>query len=384
MIELLKSLLGLISVVLGIIVASLTILLVIRKKQFAKPELSFSFKLPSGSVSDEPPKYLRNLPISFIAIIPQERCSEPFVGWLLFLISNKGKEALRNVRIVLEYDKRFMIENRLMKSLCSFKPTIQKIENQKGKLSATIVKSRLTSQEIKKYIDGRDVSMVRDRAQIAYNITLVRPGEDLVCCDPLLFRKGLITGIDSLGFGDDGFAHIVKRIHDITTIQNFLVINAWAYAENHEKINKKVCVMRMASGIKPDGVLIEFGKTLWFGDFPKAGWYYYDIISGILLRKLKRIGRQNKELIKSELGLMEFVEHVRIQTARGKNYCVQIPDQSEIQYFAIKAPNCDYFNLPSQIDNFEKLMQWLGSVYAFPTKRKKSNKNGLKGSGYNV
>jgi len=40
----------------------------------------------------------------------------------------------------------------------------------------------------------------------------------------------------------------------------------------------------------------------------------------------------------------------------------------------VGTPNCDYFNLPAEIDTAEKLIQWLGVTHVFPSKKNKNNR----------
>ncbi len=371
MIELLKLILGLIAAAVGIIGTVLSILLIIRKKQLDKPNLIFSFKPPEGSPSDIPPRRLKKSLLSFIAFAPQDDYSEPLIELLRFTVVNRGKETLKNVRIMLEYDKHFLVDNKLLESLCRFKPSAKKLE---GNSKVAIIKPSLTDQEVEELLDKREVAFGDNRAQVSYEIPIVRPGEGLLLYDMLIFRKGIISGIENLGFGDEGFAHIIKLIRNIKGISNFLVINAWAFSENYEKLNKKLFIVRFAFGVKLDEVLNELGRAFWLGEYPKAGRYFYDIITGIVLRKLKYIGRLSRHFTKQQLGLMVFSKHTEIIDSKAKIYSLPFHDNQEVAYYSIEIPNCDYFCIPSNIDNSKKLIEWLGVTHPFLSKDKKDQK----------
>jgi len=367
MIELFKSSLVIISTIVGIMAGVLFILLTFWKNPFVKPKLYFKFGLPVDTLKNDftkkQIKLIKQKNISLIAFFPQEKSSKTHIGTMFFSVQNQGKEPLKNIGIMLEYSSDFLVDNKLFKSLICFEPTRQEINK---KIVVARMNPFLTNEEIKKLIELRNVNICPGgRAQVYYNIPVVRPGEEFVLYDILAFRKGVIARFESLGISDNGFSHIEKLIRKIDGIDNYLIMNAWIYSENYAKQNKKISIIRLVNRANFNEVLNDFTKALWFGEYPRVGTYFYDPIVGIILRKLKYIGRLDRKLDKEELGLQVDSNNLNIRIKNGDTYTIENVDseQNTIQYFSIKSPNCDYFYLPSYVDSHDKLLKWLGVTY---------------------
>ena len=372
MLEIVTSTVGGIAAIFAIFGGVLTVIVFIRKKQFATPTLRFTVG-PSMHVSDEFPRRHRKRPVSIIAYSADDTGSFPVIIPMIYSLENRGKEALRNLRLLIEYNKSFVMDNELLRSVTKFEPAVLSV-----KKDYLAVMRGATDEEIRKISERREVQVFGDRAQVSYEIPLIRPGESIVLCDTLMLQPRQICGLDGLGFGDKGFANILEQLRKIEGLHNFFVLNVWIFGENHEKKIWKFSFLRFSTGVDFKAGLQEFGKALWLGETPKSGCYLHDPISGFLLQKFGIIGRTSPDIYKSERGVMVFPKLEKIRSNSRKTYLVENLEQSSVQDFVIGTPNCDYFSLPEHVDNFENLRQWLGlAPLSIPRpKRAQGKKNG--------
>ena len=110
MLEIVTSTVGGIAAIFAIFGGVLTVIVFIRKKQFATPTLRFTVG-PSMHVSDELPRRHRKRPVSIIAYSADDTGSFPVIIPMICSFENRGKEALRNLRLLIEYNKLFVMDN---------------------------------------------------------------------------------------------------------------------------------------------------------------------------------------------------------------------------------------------------------------------------------
>lgn len=340
--------------VIGIVGGLLAIFLFIRHRQFSRPSLQVSFGLREPP--DDVPKKLRKRPVTVFVIAPKRELRKPLRVFLFFALKNPGREAIRNVRVSFEYGEQYLISNKLLKSLANFQPTI--VPELSDSESAAVLSSALSKEDIKTIQRDRKVSIFGTRAQVSWDVPIVRPGEGLILYDFLLLSGGGADDIQKLGFGQGGFSRVVALIGKIKGLLDYFVVNTFVFAENHENLNLKISVLRFASEEDTSEGLRKFSEALWLGQLPKPGLYFTEPISRWLRKRIWGVGRPSREIFRNELGLMRFSKVVEIK-AQDKRLMVELPEHSEEQYFALSSPNYDYFELPAEVDSFDSLMNWL-------------------------
>lgn len=358
MLNSINSIATVIGVLIGIIAALLSILVMIRKKHFASPKIGLSIGPSDPSGADVPKKYRKQLP-SIMAIIPDKPTKHPLLSFLFVGLENRGKESLKNVRLVLEYKKRYLVDNKLFESVSQIEPTVVKSRTEPD--TALLIESQLSDEDVKKALTRREVVVFGQRAQISYEIPIVRQGEGVVFSDLLLLRGEGPDDFKELPTGEGGFQNILRALRKIKTLEDYFLVSILAFAENHEKIQSELSVLRFSSGTKPDtALLLPFIKALWFGEIPRPGIYFSDRLSFWVLRKLNRVGRLSHKLVKDELGILILAEIAEIRTKKKQTFAVELAEVSAGQYFTVSSPNCDYYALPNHVNSNETLRAWLG------------------------
>ena len=254
MLEIVTSTVGGIAAIFAIFGGVLTVIVFIRKKQFATPTLRFTVG-PSMHVSDELPRRHRKRPVSIIAYSADDTGSFPVIIPMIYSLENRGKEALRNLRLLIEYNKSFVMDNELLRSVTKFEPAVLSV-----KKDHLVVMRGATDEEIRKISERREVQVFGDRAQVSYEISLIRPGESIVLCDTLMLQPRQICGLDGLGFGDKGFANILEQLRKIEGLHNFFVLNVWMFAENHEKKKQGIPFTPVGGG---DSLMGWTARQIW-------------------------------------------------------------------------------------------------------------------------
>jgi len=352
----LNSIFSVIGVLIGIVAALLSILVMVRKKHFASPKLSLNIG-PDPSKAEVPRKYRKQLP-TIMAIIPEKPTRHPLISFLPLSLENRGKEALKNVRLMLEYKTQYLVNNELLRAVSQIEPTAFKSRYEPKK--ALFLES-LSDEDMKKIIERREVSTFGKGAQMSYEVPIIRPGERIIFYDLFLLRGRGPDDFKGLSSGEGGFQNILPALRKIKTLEDYFVVDILTFAENHEKIHSKLSVLRFSSGTKPDTALLTpFIKALWFGEWPRPGLYFDDRVSLWVLRKLNRVGRLSHGFFKDELGILSFPEIAEIRTKKKQTFAVEVPEISEGQYFAVSSPNCDYYDLPDHVNSYETLLAWLG------------------------
>lgn len=357
MLESFKSLIAIIASLLGIIGGILTVFVVLRRRQLARPSLRL-FVGAIGEESGVPKKFRKQLP-SIMAIIPRTSLIHPLVTYLILGLENQGKEALRNVRLVLEYKKQYFIDNALLTSILQFEPTV--LDSSDDSNVAYSVHSQVREEEFKEVMKWRKSIVHGDVAQISYEIPMIRPGEGVGLYDLLLLKGRGADNFQGLGFGDEGFQNILQLLREIKSIKDYFAISIFVFAENHEKIKSRLSVLRFSDGTDLEEALSKFREAVWLGKLPRSGWYYSDPLGSWIRRKKKRIGRGNRHLLKTELGFVLVPEIAKITSQRSQSFGLAIPELSQVDFFLLNMPNCDYYNLPTDVDSFQAMMKWLGT-----------------------
>jgi len=339
------------------IVASVVIVfLFFRHRQFSRPglQLIIGWKAPPKEI----PRKFRRKPVTLLVLAPAKEFKGPLIAYLIYCLKNSGRETVRNLRISIEYPKKYLINNSRFASLAEFKPSV--VHDLSNAEEAAVLVSAVTGDEMKKALEDREVNVFEGRAQVSVDLPLVRPGEEFFLYDMLQLDGSGPEGIEKLGFGDMGFKHVVDLIRRVPSLLDYLVININVYAENLDRLDRKVSFLRFASEAAQEKDLPEFRKALWFGKLPQSGIYFTNPLYRWLARKMNWIGRSSKDMSRMELGLMRFSIIADIETQSGEKLIVEIPTRSPEEYFVLNVPNCDYFELPPQVSDFDSLMKWLG------------------------
>ena len=347
---------SLVATIIGVLTGVLAILLFFRQRQFSRPNLQLI--IGWDSPSHEIPRKLRKLPLSFVVMAPARSLNEPLIVYLPFCFKNPGRETVRNVRVSLEYPSDYLITNTVFESLADFKPTIVPDIGKADHVG--LLKPQFTPEQLQEMLKVREVVEFDGRAQVTFEIPLIRPGEWLIMYE-LLRLPGLGPhSIEKLGFGSPGFNHVLDQMRKIPSVLDYLVVNLFVYAENHKRLNRKVSVIRFTSEADADRDMLKVGNTFWFGKLPPPGLYYTDRFYRWLGYKLGWIGRAGMSVSRRELGLMLFPKVATIETKTGKKYKKELPARARQQYFALTMPNCDYFAFPPQVNDSDSLLKWLG------------------------
>lgn len=289
----------------------------------------------------------------------------PFLAHFIYGIENPSTDAVKDVRITLEYSSGYFIENKLLASIAKLEPAVVgPIET--GAETVAVVRRSLDDAKIADVLKERTAVVIGGRAQVSFNIPVVRPGECLLLHDILLFDKRRIEGVTNLGFGGDGFERIVSRMRQVGSLKNYLVMNVFVHAENTSRVNAKISVLRLTTTAPPGEAVNAFGTALWLGRLPAPGWYWSDIIGNWILRRLGHIGSYGQKVWREELGVMIFPRVANIRTPPGREFALEVPDMGEMQWFSLKTPNCNYFELPAHVTSHGELMEWLGFGVFWP------------------
>ena len=357
MLDSLKTIAGIIASVFAIVASMIAIIVFVKRRQYAAPRLKLVFA-PFRNVREIPRRLRRSQP-SIICWISDQRVRHPFLAHFIYGIDNPSSDAVKDVRITLEYSSSYLIENKLLASIAKLEPAVVG-PVEAGAETVAVVRRSLDDVRITDVLKERTVVVIGGRAQVSFHIPLVRPGERLLLHDMLLFDKRRIEGVTTLGFGDAGFERIISRMREVGSLKNYLVMNVFVHAENASRVNAKVSVLRLTATTPPNETVNAFGTALWLGRFPAPGWYWSDIIGNWILRKLGHIGSYGQKLWREELGVMIFPRVANIRTPPGREFSLEVPDMGEMQWFSLKTPNCDYFELPAHVSTHGELVEWLG------------------------
>ena len=350
------TVINLIAALVTIVASAVIIFLFFRHRQFSRPGLQLI--IGWTPLPKEVPRKFRRRPVTLLVIAPSKEFKGPMIGYLIYSLKNSGRETVRNVRISVEYPKKYLINNSRFASLAEFKPSmVHELSNAE---EAAVISPAVTSDDLKKALEDRDVNVFEGRAQVSVNLPLVRPGEVVFLYDVLQLDGHCPEGIETLGFGDVGFRHVVELIRGVSSLLDYFVININVYAENLDRLNRRVSFLRFASESAEEKDLPEFRKALWFGQLPQGGIYFTNPLYRWLARKMNWIGRSSKDMSRMELGLTRFSIIADIETQTGEELMLELPTRSPEQYFVLNVPNCDYFQLPPQVSDFDSMMKWLG------------------------
>jgi hypothetical protein len=345
-----------VAALLGIIGALLTIYVFISKRQYGRPVLQLLFGW--SSPPNDFPRALKKQPVTVLAIAPRTELKEPLLAVLTFRLQNPGKEAITNVRLSIEYGQRYVVSNQLFAALADFKPTV--VPDLSTDKTVSVVHPAVSKDELAKALAERVIQTFGGRAQMTIEFPIIRPGEWYLLYDLVLLPGSGPDDLQKLGFGGPGFRHVLEKIRGVSGLLDYFVVNFFVYAENHERLNQKVSVLRFASEAASEKGLQEFAAALWLGQLPKAGVYFSNPILRRLRYRMGHVGRRSRELFRSEVGIIRHSSVVKTETDVGQSYHRELADHSAEEYFTLGVPNCDYFELPEQVDSFESLTKWLG------------------------
>lgn len=293
-----------------------------------------------------------------MAIIPEKPTPHPFLAFLFVGLENQGKEALKNVRLVLEYKKQYLADNQLLQSVSQFEPTV--IQSRYEPNTAFLLKPQRKVRDLRKTLERREVVKYGEMAQISCEIPIIRPGEGVMFSDLLLLRGQGPDDFKGLEFVDEGFQNILTSLREIKSLKDYFVVSILAFAENHEKAHSRLSVLRFSNGTDPEEAFDRFMKALWFGEKPLSGYYFSNRIALWIRRKRNTVGRLSQKIIKDEIGIITFPEVALVRTKMGQAFAMEVPDISQGRCFKITSPNCDYYALPRHVNNFKTLWAWMG------------------------
>lgn len=350
------TVINLVAALITIVASAVIIFIFFRQRQFSRPGLELI--VGWGAPPKEVPRKFRRTPVTLLVIAPKKEFKGRLVAYMIYGLKNSGRETVRNVRISIEYPKKYLINNARFASLAEFKPVV--VHELSNTEKAAVVSPAVTGDEMKKTLEDREVNVFEGRAQVSVELPLLRPGEVFVLYDVLQLAGSGPEGIEKLGFGDTGFGHVVDLLRQIPSLLDYFVVHMTVYAENLDRLDRKVSFLRFSSEAAQEKDLLEFRKALWFGRLPQSGFYFTNPFYRWLARKMNWIGRSSKSMSRMEAGLMRYSIITEMETQTGEKFMVELPTQSLEEYFLLNVPNCDYLDLPPQVSDFESLMKWLG------------------------
>lgn len=170
--EILNSSITIIASLISIIVGVLTIIIIRRRKQLTIPKMSF--KVGPFPVESIPKKirYRKSI-IKSVFFVNEFRSSKTRICTVPLAIENKGSEVIRNIRLQVEFDKEFLVDNETVKSIYQFKPIVRHSKDEADKL--IIIKPSVSPKEIENALETREVQIFGERAIVSTEIPLLRP-----------------------------------------------------------------------------------------------------------------------------------------------------------------------------------------------------------------
>ncbi|HEY0003843.1 MAG TPA: hypothetical protein VGB17_03450 [Pyrinomonadaceae bacterium] len=375
MFESIKIILALIGALVTIVAGVLTILRILRKKEIFLPNLRLS--IPWMDWPQDLPKKSRKLKPSIVVIAPEKKLNNPIIYPLLLGLEVPAKgEAIKNVRIMLEYNQAYLIDNPMLEEIVQFEPSIIKTDLRAKEIKVMV--PSMTKDEVKKHLEQREVAVIGDQAQVVYEIPLLRKGEKLVCQDFILLPG--LKKPDPFQNHPGGFQNILKLMQKMRNLNDYFLVNIWIHAENHPEIKTSVAVLNLVRKTGYQESLRDFVTCLWFGEFPKPGRYFTGgFLNNWILKKLNYTGRLNSKITKVEMGIIYGFKNRQIRTMARRTFSLFPIEDTDCEIFTFETPNCDYYNLPSSVTNFSTMWSWLG-LPKKPTFRAKQKAAELKGN----
>ena len=362
MFEFISSSIGILAALISLLVGILTVIIIFRKKQLHVPELIFSLgALPEEEARKSRRDFKKSELLSLIYCFQDDHYGDVVI-MVPYTFENKGRDPVKNVRLQLEYDSSNLIDNRTIKYLYDNSlPTLQKVDEHK-KIALVAVPTKL-DQDIDKVLECRKTQVIGSKAIVSYEIPLIRPGEKLILPDSIILRNNALLSTADLGFGEKGFEHILKNISSIEQIRDFFISNAWVYAENYPSINKKFKIFSVKTSKLSlvEKILEQISKALWFGRFPRMGIYFVPYFPSWFLKKRTTGRRFGEKLYKYEFVMIVIPTFAKINTKNGSKYLFENIADSAVEFAVIYSPNCNYYDLPEWVSNYENLIRWLGT-----------------------
>lgn len=359
MINFIKTYLEVVATGVSVLVGVLTVLVILRRKQMAKPRFRLILGIPLKSKIRRKKEFRRFSLTSILFAEDGGPYPVPKILIVPYTLDNNGKEAIKDIRLQLEYNEAYAIDDAELPSILDIEPQV--LPSKSCSKDRIVFQSQLGKDDIEKVKKHRTCYKFAGRAIVAYEVPLLRPGEILVIPDIIRMESRGVPDREQGRFEDSGFRHILERISDIEIVRDFFVVDVNVYSETCPRIKETVKVVRIdgASEQLVEEFLKRLSSALWLGNFPKPGIYFRDPITSWILRKFGFVGKMGREAYSYELAML-IVSRPFILKIGNRRMAVHDLQQAEIGLGSFVAPNCNYLELPLWVDSNEKLNQWLG------------------------
>lgn len=336
------EILSIIAAVAGILGTIIAIIVVFKSKQIFGPKLTFNIGLCrtiSSNSSKEGGKLLnskKQLNTLVYAGIPKK--SKRVLAYCAYLVENKGKHPITNIRLHIEYLSKFACSNDFFRR----KFGIELIE-------------QTTKDD--SWFENREVNSIGPISRISIKHEIIRPGEKIVLFDIMDFTENFqATKLNYDSIGDLGLKDLYNRIYSTSELSNFCVLDTFLFSSEKKPFRKKVNILwfKTKSRKKINELLRVCVDGFWSGLYPAKSGFYPTMPWVKFLRK---------ELF--EIVIPVFQKH--------KDIAFVDPFHSEIGLGEIIYPGWNYYNAPDVISPSEQLKFFLG-LTKFDQKRIKPEK----------
>ncbi|HCX89210.1 MAG TPA: hypothetical protein DHT43_01570 [Deltaproteobacteria bacterium] len=324
-----------IAAVAGIIGTLIAILVVFKTKQIFSPKLSFNIGLSRTISSKKGSKLLKSkkqLNTIVYAGIPKD--SNKILTYCAYLIENKGKQPITNIRLHIEYLSKFALPNDFFLN----------------EFGQEIIDQGIKSNN---WLENREVSLMGPISQISIRHDIIRPGEKVVLFDIMDFTEDLDAVMSNIqSIGDLGLKALYKRIYKTSELNNFCVLDIFLLSSEKNPFRKKVNILwfKSKSRTKINELLRICADGFWSGQYPSTG--FYPIMPWVKFLR--------KELF--EIVVPSFQQYKKIS--------IVDPFHSEIGLGDIIYPGSNYYNAPDVLSSKELTKFFLG-LTKFDQKRVK-------------
>lgn len=352
--------LGIIASFLGIILSIIALTKYFRTKYFLDSRLHFKPTLISDQDIKKSTKNKKTNIRSIIFTNDQGTNLKRYIN-IPLTITNKSNKPIKNIRIQIEYNKSFFIDNDEIINISKSK-SIPQIDSD-GKTLISVKLRNLDKDEIGELKKLRQTYIFGDLAYESIEIPLLRPLEGIIIPYYFVLGEKPLENNTQLYSSDYGFKNISKKLNEINELINFFILNVHIYSEDYKPINKIIKVFEVSGSREDifDKTLKKISMAFWLGKFPKSGIYWIPYIPGRKwFSKKKGLTEFPTNFIFYEPSVASKTEYIKITTPTNKDIMVHIIELSELIALTLYIPNCNYYRLPSSVDSFESLMKYLG------------------------
>lgn len=358
MIDSINLIIGITASLLGIIISVISLVHLYRKQFYLDYKLDFR---PALVITDVE-KQNNKIPFIKSLILVNEGKGDSKIDRctiLPFSLENKSSNAIKNIRIQVEYDRNYFMENEEIFGLYGSKS--EPFFDDETNFVMRFKIGNIDEEEKKELKNFRKTSIFRGFAAESIEIPLLRPNEIVTIPYFIMFRNDKIYDNPSSIFGEGGFNNITRKLNELKEIENFLVLNFNIYSENLKPIKRQIKVFEIYSKISNLlGVLNKISKTFWFGSIPVFGIYFIPYIPfRNWYLKRKGMNTQQKNFILRERGAYMKAKYFKINTPQKKVILFNEIENNTFFPFIMSFPNCDYYKLPSSVSSHEELLKYM-------------------------